>query len=320
MLRVILGLTSLLVNHVAAQSSVKVKWLEGTPDYLGGVTFGLPWPRGQHAANATEFVASGDPKLSSWTTALWPDGSLKWTGHALSATTSPADEYIITASEYVNSTRSRLRRESNGVQVHDDESDIVVNTGKVTATFPKTGNILVSSIKVGNKTVGLNGHLVLRSQSGTSDDEENGKASGIEQYSFVSKISNVTVSEDNTARTLVTVQGTHSIDGEGNHQDWLPFTVRFYLYAESEAIRIIHTIIYDGDSNKDFISGIGLRFDVPLGGEEMYNRHVRIAGVDGGLLREAVKGISAVQWNSNTGRKYLGFASDHTASVDPDLE
>jgi hypothetical protein len=295
MLRVILGLTSLLVNHVAAQSSVKVKWLEGTPDYLGGVTFGLPWPRGQHAANATEFVASGDPKLSSWTTALWPDGSLKWTGHALSATTSPADEYIITASEYVNSTRSRLRRESNGVQVHDDESDIVVNTGKVTATFPKTGNILVSSIKAGNKTVGLNGHLVLRSQSGTSDDEENGKASGIEQYSFVSKISNVTVSEDNTARTLVTVQGTHSIDGEGNHQDWLPFTVRFYLYAESEAIRIIHTIIYDGDSNKDFISGIGLRFDVPLGGEEMYNRHVRIAGVDGGLLREAVKGITGLR-------------------------
>jgi hypothetical protein len=295
MLRVILGLTSLLVNHVAAQSSVKVKWLEGTPDYLGGVTFGLPWPRGQHAANATEFVASGDPKLSSWTTALWPDGSLKWTGHALSATTSPADEYIITASEYVNSTRSRLRRESNGVQVHDDESDIVVNTGKVTATFPKTGNILVSSIKAGNKTVGLNGHLVLRSQSGTSDDEENGKASGIEQYSFVSKLSNVTVSEDNTARTLVTVQGTHSIDGEGNHQDWLPFTVRFYLYAESEAIRIIHTIIYDGDSNKDFISGIGLRFDVPLGGEEMYNRHVRIAGVDGGLLREAVKGITGLR-------------------------
>jgi hypothetical protein len=295
MLRVILGLTSLLVNHVAAQSSVKVKWLEGTPDYLGGVTFGLPWPRGQHAANATEFVASGDPKLSSWTTALWPDGSLKWTGHALSATTSPADEYIITASEYVNSTRSRLRRESNGVQVHDDESDIVVNTGKVTATFPKTGNILVSSIKAGNKTVGLNGHLVLRSQSGTSDDEENGKASGIEQYSFVSKISNVTVSEDNTARTLVTVQGTHSIDGEGNHQDWLPFTVRFYLYAESEAIRIIHTIIYDGDSNKDFISGIGLRFEVPLGGEEMYNRHVRIAGVDGGLLREAVKGITGLR-------------------------
>jgi hypothetical protein len=295
MLRVILGLTSLLVNHVAAQSSVKVKWLEGTPDYLGGVTFGLPWPRGQHAANATEFVASGDPKLFSWITALWPDGSLKWTGHALSATTSPADEYIIKASEYVNSTRSRLRCESNGVQVHDDESDIVVNTGKVTATFPKTGNILVSSIKVGNKTVGLNGHLVLRSQSGTSDDEENGKASGIEQYSFVSKISNVTVSEDNTARTLVTVQGTHSIDGEGNHQDWLPFTVRFYLYAESEAIRIIHTIIYDGDSNKDFISGIGLRFDVPLGGEEMYNRHVRIAGVDGGLLREAVKGITGLR-------------------------
>jgi hypothetical protein len=295
MLRVTLGLAGLLISHAAAQSSVKVKWLEGTPNYLGGVTFGLPWPRGQHSADAIEFNASGDAKLSSWITAIWPDGSLKWTGHALSATSSPASEYTITASGPANSTRLRSRSRSTHIQVRDDGSDIVVNTGKVTATFPRTGGVLVSSIKVGNKTVGLNGHLVLRSQSGTPDDEEDGKASGIEQYTFFSKISNVTVSEDNTARTLVTVQGIHSIDGKGDHQDWLPFTVRFYLYANSEAIRIIHTIIYDGDSNKDFISGIGLRFDVPLGGEEMYNRHIRIAGVDGGLLREAVKGITGLR-------------------------
>lgn len=93
----------------------------------------------------------------------------------------------------------------------------------------------------------------------------------------------------------MTVNGTHAIYGNYVHGDWLPFTVRFYLYAHSEAIRIVHTIIYDGDMNKDFIAGIGLRFDVPLSGEELYNRHVRIAGVDGGLLREAVKGITGLR-------------------------
>jgi len=71
-----------LVSYATAQSdSVKVKWLEDTPGYLAGVTFGLPWPRGQHLANATTFTVSGDAELQSWATAYWPDGSLKWVRH-----------------------------------------------------------------------------------------------------------------------------------------------------------------------------------------------------------------------------------------------
>ena len=97
MLKIVLGLYGLLSCVAAQTDAVEVKWLEGTPDYLGGVTFGLPWPRGQHQANATSFTASGGAQLQSWVTAYWPDGSLKWTGHALGATTSPADGYTITA-------------------------------------------------------------------------------------------------------------------------------------------------------------------------------------------------------------------------------
>ncbi|KAF1919001.1 hypothetical protein BDU57DRAFT_490878 [Ampelomyces quisqualis] len=285
-----------LASQVAAQgTAAKVKWLDGTPQYLHGVTFGLPWPRGQHAANSTTFTASGNAQLQSWATAYWPDGSLKWTGHALAATDSPASEYLITTSVSANSTAPRLGRRQNGINVQQNGDNIVVSTGKIAITFPTTGSNLVSSIVAGNKTVSTNGRLVLRSQDGTPDDDQDGKATGIEYLSFTSKVSNVTVSEGNEVRTLVTVQGTHAIDGEGARREWFPFTVRFYLYANSEAIRIIHTTIYDGDMKKDFISGIGIRFDVPLAGEEMHNRHVRIAGVDGGLLREAVKGITGLR-------------------------
>ncbi|KAH7371626.1 hypothetical protein BKA66DRAFT_423506 [Pyrenochaeta sp. MPI-SDFR-AT-0127] len=295
MLRTFLGLVGLISYATAQNDSVKVKWLQGTPEYLGGVTFGLPWPRGQHLANATTFTASGEAQLQSWVTAYWPDGSLKWTGHALAASSSPADEYIITASGPGNSSSSRFRRQSNGIQVIDSADGVVVNTGKVTATFPKSGNVLVSSIEAGSKLVGKNGRLILRSQTGTPDDDEDGKPTDIDFFSFTSKISNVTISEGSTARTLVTVAGVHTIVGNGARDDWFPFTVRFYLYANSEAIRIIHTIVYDGDMTKDFISGIGIRFDVPLANEKFYDRHVRIAGVDGGLLREAVQGITGLR-------------------------
>ncbi|KAF2125784.1 hypothetical protein P153DRAFT_369781 [Dothidotthia symphoricarpi CBS 119687] len=312
MLKTAISLLGLLGSAAAQSDSVKVKWLEGTPEYLSGVTFGLPWARGQHLANATTFTASGDAQLQSWVTAYWPDGSLKWTGHAIAATDLPADEYTITASGPGNSTSSRLRRQSGSIQVSDSGDVIVVDTGKVTASFPKSGSVLVSSIETGGKTVGKNGRLVLRSQNGTPDDDENGIPSGIDYFSFSSKIDNVTVSEDNTARALVTVKGVHSADGDGAHDDWLPFVVRFYLYANSEAIRIIHTIIYDGDMKTDFISGLGVRFDVPLAGEEQYNRHVRIAGVDGGLLHEAVQSITGLRRDPGTAVKQAQFNGSAT--------
>jgi hypothetical protein len=75
MFKAIVGLTGLVSCVAAAQAdAVKTKWLEGRPDYFSGTTFGLPWPRGQHVANATTFSASGDALLESWATAYWPDG------------------------------------------------------------------------------------------------------------------------------------------------------------------------------------------------------------------------------------------------------
>jgi hypothetical protein len=236
------------------------------------------------------------------------------------ATDSPAGEYLITASASNESTASPTKRQSSGIRVHDSGDEVIVNTGKVTVAFPKRGNILVSSIKRDNKTVGTNGRLILRSQGGTPDDDEDGKPTGIEYLSFASKISNITVSKGNIARSLVTVHGTHTVSGKGVHSDWLPFVVRFYLYANSEAIRIIHTIIYDGDATKDFISGIGLRFDIPLAGEELYNRHVRVAGVDGGLLHEAVQGITGLRRDPGAAvrtAQFNGTATPNKNTWDP---
>ncbi|KAJ6279698.1 hypothetical protein J3E71DRAFT_354580 [Bipolaris maydis] len=295
MRRAVVGLAGLFSYTLAQTSSVTVSWIDDTPGYLDGTTFGVPWPRGQHPANKTTFTIDGDVSLQSWVTAYWPDGSLKWTGHALGASNSPLDQYTITATSSGDSSSSRSSKRGDGIQVSDSDDEIVVDNGKITAAFPRSGNVLVSSIISNGKTVGKNGHLVLRSQTGTPDDDDDGKPIGVNYFSFTSKISNVTVSEGNAARTLVTVNGVHTINGDGGHKDWLPFAVRFYLYANSEAIRVIHTIIYDGNMYSDFVSGIGIRFDVPLAEEEFYDRHIRIAGVDGGILHEAVKGITGLR-------------------------
>ncbi|KAF2681231.1 hypothetical protein K458DRAFT_343864 [Lentithecium fluviatile CBS 122367] len=281
----------------SSSTAVTVKWLEDTPTIQTGTTFGIPWARGQHLANGTTFTASTGA-LQSWITAYWPDGSIKWSGHAIPASDIVPDEYTIAASGPGNATVPKFRRQAvNGTQIQVDESaeGITVNTGKITASFPKSGDVLVSSIKTSDgKTVGKNGRLILRSQSGIAED---GDASGINYFKFASKIYNTTVSSESSVRALITIQGIHATvaNSTASHKDWLPFTVRFYLYANSDAIRTIHTFVFDGDSKSDFISALGIRFDVPLSREELYDRHVRIAGVDGGILHEAVQGLTGLR-------------------------
>lgn len=299
--------------HVAAQSqgksdtTVSVKWIDDAPSRLTGTTFGLPWKRGEHIANSTHFAAtssSGDAvDLQSWVTAFWPDGSIKWTAHALAATDTVHNKYRILATgrENANSTSEFKRKRgpaANTISTTETSDDITVDTGKIIASFPKAGSIVMSSLQTSKgKTIGKNGRLVLKSQSGVNDDDADDSGSKIDHFSFTSKIHNTTVTKDTMLRTLVTVQGIHQLDKDSKttHKDWFPFALRFYMYANSEAIRAIHTIIYDGDSYTDFIAGLGLRFDVPLAKEELYNRHVRIAGVEGGILHESVQGITGLR-------------------------
>ena len=66
----------------------------------------------------------------------------------------------------------------------------------------------------------------------------------------------VTVEQRGPARAVVRLEGQHSNGKRG----WLPFTLRFYFYAGSDALRVLHTIVFDGDESQDFIRGIGLRF------------------------------------------------------------
>jgi hypothetical protein len=271
--------------------SVNVRWISGSaPAYSSGTTFGLPWAYGKFFPNSTTFGVS-EGELQSWITAYWNDGSIKWTGHAIPATETSLDQYTITAASGSGSSP-----QAAGLTTSSSDSESTVNTGKITVTFPKTGSNVIGKITTsGGRIVGQNGRLVLNSQSEVSGDIESRGNSSIEFFNFESQIDNVTISENSPVRAIVTVRGTHQVTSGNAHDNWLPFVLRFYLYANSDAIRLIHTFVFDGKADEDFITGAGLRFEIPLADEELYNRHVRIAGVEGGMLSEAVKGITGLR-------------------------
>lgn len=311
----------------ASEDVADVQWIGNTPKYNSGATFGLPWPRGKYQVNSTEFTASSDAEdqveLQSWVTAYWPDGSIKWTGHAISASETVPEGYKVIASSSGNetynssSTQSTRRQAQSPLEVSDQDDEVIVNTGKVTATFPKSGSVIVSKIQTSSgKTVGENGTLILYSQTGIADEASTEQPT--ETLDFESDIEEVEVENSGPVRTLVTVRGKHGVKQttESDHAAWLPFILRFYLYADSEAIRVVHTLVFDGEADKDFISGIGIRFQVPLADEELYNRHVRLAGVDGGFLNEAVQGITGLRRDPGEEVRQAQFEGSELPSLD----
>ncbi|KAI0512968.1 hypothetical protein F5B22DRAFT_281932 [Xylaria bambusicola] len=305
-------------DNNTSSETVEVKWLEGTPALALGTTFGLPWPKGKHLGNQTTFLASTtsgeDVSFESWATSYWADGSVKWTGHAVEGSKSVPSGYKIRA---VKGVPHRLKRQSINVVRADDE--IFVDTGKLKASFPTSGNVLVSSLSTSSgKIVGQNGKLIIQSQSGAPDTSDNSAKAGIDYYRLESHINTTTIDGNGSVRTLITIRGDHRIvsgDSTATHDPWVPFTVRFYLYANSDTIRIVHTLIFDGEADKDFITGIGLRFDVPLEGDELYDRHVRIAGVDGGFLSEAVQGITGLRRDPGRAVRAAQFEGKKTPDI-----
>ncbi|KAJ5742313.1 hypothetical protein N7533_011722 [Penicillium manginii] len=290
----ILFLVGLLESHVSASnctsSSVTVHWLGDQPSYHAGVTFGLPWPQGKYQPGKTRFTIAGNSEdrqqLQSWATGYWADGSLKWTGHAIAESNSTHDNYTVTATSgcTIRSASSGKSGTKNSSIIVTDRSDVVrVNTGEIAVSFPKEGNILVSAIKT---------------KSGKTFDSRSN--SSIQYSNFHSIIDEVSVNQS-SSRTLVTVRGNHEVTDGPDHDPWLRFVIRFYLYANSAFVKVMHSIVFDGESDKDFITGLGIRFDVPLEGEEYYDRH----GITG-LRRDPGEEVRTAQYE---GRKLANTSS-----------
>lgn len=297
-------------NSKDPSDTVKVKWLEGAPGFHAGTTFGLPWPQGKYHLNDTRFTisdANGDIPLQTWATGYWRDGSVKWTAHAIPALDTIATEYAVEAWR-----SSHAPTASAGLSVQDGMDQVTVDTGKIKVTFPKNGNNIIDSITSSSgKVVGEAGKLVLHTQSSIPDDAIS-KADG---SSFQSRIDNITVAEESSVRALVTVSGNHQVVAGEDHDDWLRFTLRFYLYANSDTIRVIHSIVFDGKPDQDFITGLGIQFQVPLGEEQLYDRHVRIRGVGDGFLHEAVQGVTGLRRDPGEEVRTAQFSGQKTPNI-----
>ncbi|TDC85626.1 Tat pathway signal sequence domain protein [Micromonospora sp. KC606] len=287
----------------AEPDAVPLRWLEGgTPPALVGATWGVPWKRGtlnrgQELALTTAGGAA--VPVQSWPIGFWPDGSVKWTAHAIGTEVPPAEAYLLrpgTAAEPAKPLR-----------VTETAKAIQVDTGVVQCTIARSGYVLVPSIVRAGRTVAANGTLVCLRRDNADD-----APAVVRTERFTGEVRTVTVEQRGPVRAVVRIEGRHRVFR--GRSSWLPFTVRLYFFAGSDGIRMVHTFVFDGDEKKDFISGLGIRFEVPMT-DQLHDRHIRFAGDGDGVLGEAVRGITGLRRDPGAAVRQAQIAGRPTPNV-----
>jgi hypothetical protein len=274
---------SFALTYAQQTVTVPLKWLNKPALKTNGVSWGIPWPQGQIKKTTTFALTKADGTtlpVQSWSMAYWPDGSIKWTGFAAVTDSTMLDGMAIktlSAKEKPNVV--------SPIQATDDGQGIHINTGVMQCVVAKSGTTLVPSISVNGKVVASDGQLECLLQNQSDGDITASPA----KQQFLGNVTQVTLEQNGPLRAVVRINGTFkAVNGS---RSLLPFIVRLYFYAGVQNIRMVHTIIYDGDQFKDFIKGLGLTFTVPFR-EELQNRHVRFSGEDNGIWAEPVQPLN----------------------------
>jgi len=275
-------------------------WLDGAaPVVQSGTTLGVPWPRGQHAKD-TAFAlrtAAGDRvPVQSWALASWPDGSLKWTGHAMPAGESAAASFRLTA--------GAPAAPAHALTVTESADAIEIDTGIIRARLARRGDVLVRDLVRDGREIARDGRLVCLI-------ENRADAAAPRTENFSGTIERATVEQSGPIRAVVKFEGTHVAAG----RTLLPFVVRLYFYAGGDAVRMMHTIIYDADPQRDLVRGIGVRFAVGMRGA-LHDRHVRFSGQDEGLFGEAVRTLTGLRRDPGQAQRAAQIAGEATASIE----
>jgi hypothetical protein len=240
--------------------------------------------------------------VQSWPLAYWPDGTVKWTGHAIGA-----DEGLASS---LTLTPGTPAKPSSAVTVTRHGNDLVLDNGTITVTVATRGDTIIKDISRAGRTTGQGGQLILQIQ----DKPDNGTAAGeVRQRTGV--IDNAQVEQSGPVRAVVKLSGTYDRAGDspfgGPAFTW---TLRLYLTAGAESVKLVHSLVWNGDPRKDFIRGLGLQIQAPLT-DQPWNRHVRFTGSGGGVWGEPVLVLTGLRRDPGAAVDQAQVAG--TATPDP---
>lgn len=263
--------------------------------------------------------------VQSRVTAYWPDGSVKWAAHtadsekmgrAVEVTQVESKNGYVCTENAGNPAKidneaeicrngGKLERNSAACGRNEQYQTALTETAdayelhcqRVSVTIPKSGTAVMRDLYIDGKLRAKRAELklILERRGSASDDKESAAADGTRdadgdepecqlrtELPGVGEISGVTVEDNGPLYWCLKLKGSHVLL---NVEHIIPFVLRLTFGLDSSEIGISHTFLYDGDVNRDFLKGLGIRFYMSLQGE-IYNRHVKF-GTDHGCFHEA---------------------------------
>lgn len=257
-------------------TGIEVRWIGDIPEINTGAAFGVPFEKGKFFRNQSFTLIGANQKeemTQHWPLAFWPDGSVKWLGVAGSGLNQASYRLVPTDK----------KTSGAGIQVVEGANSIVVRDNLFRSVLPKKGTYLIDSIFTKGTLTGSKGKLIA-----IIENRQKSPQNILSYEHFESEITSALIEQSGPVRVVVKMEGTHR--SLSQQRTLLPFTVRFYFYAETSQIKVVHSFVYNGDQYSDFIQGIGMQIQVPFR-ESTHNRHVRFSGNQGGLWKEPVKPI-----------------------------
>lgn len=289
----------------ATADGVVLHWLDGPPAASTGCAFGVPWPRGvlaKDTALALHAADSAAVPVQTWPLAYWPDGSLKWTGHTVTSAV---------RAESLRLAPGIPSAPENPVTVRCAGSRITLANGVVEVVLAVNGATAIPAISRAGRPTATDGTLVLRLQDTPED------IGTTHQDDWVGVVEHAEIEQSGPVRAVVKLSGRYRRDRgqDRGGRAILPWTLRVYLGANDESVRLVHTFTWDADENRDFVRGLGLRCSVPLT-DEPHNRHIRFGTTEGGVWGEPVRVLTGLRRDPGVTVRAAQFAGTATPPVD----
>lgn len=281
---------------------VDLNWMGGAGQ-SGGTSFGIPWKKGQLSPETPLYLyddQGGAIPAQHEVRAWWPDGSVKWTLHSAALKTAAAAYHVSDEApdEPAQGAVLKITEEADRICVdnalavwtilrHDREPLRVVrkSADELAGGFKQRQNAMRVSQQALLESRGRLTALVEQRIPTGSDDTLTQTA----VFDGVAESLRVERRGDRCA--VVRLCGSHvQRSGKaGAARKFLPFELRLYFYAGCAQVRMVHTFVFDGREEEDFIRGIGLELDLPLCGS-LNNRFVRFGG-ETGLFCESPRSL-----------------------------
>jgi len=239
---------------------------------MGYTTWGCMWEKGRCTQNTYYGLYNDNQKqapVQSRVTAWWPDGSVKWTAHTADST------YLSDKIEVLPLKEDAV---SKSVNIETTEFGMRITAGCLKFDIPASSGFLFQNLYVDNRLVLTDAAAVLNLEEPSILDGNPIKI----QREYVSEVTHIVMEEEGPLFLVIRYEGIHV--GK-NGEKKFPFIIRMKVGLDSRKIDFVHTFLYDGEEEKDYLKGLGVRLHAPLTGP-IYNRHVKFEG-DYGCFHEA---------------------------------